>query len=225
MDKIETRLMNKAVHYLGRYASSAARLRQVLQRFAARKLLGDKLEGEEVGEAIERVVRQCEALGYVDDVQFMQMRRRAGRAAGLSSRQILARLMKGGIEGQKANAFMEEAKTDFEGSRELVAAFVQAKKKRLGPYARELNHAPYARELGARELGARGLGARGFGGGDLGGGLDADLRQKHFGRLARAGFAMDVVKRVMNCADAGEADAQLEELQNELEHVGHDEKE
>ena len=34
----ERRLMNKAVHYLGRYTASRQRLREVLGRFADRKL-------------------------------------------------------------------------------------------------------------------------------------------------------------------------------------------
>ncbi len=36
--RAEQRLMNKAVHYLGRYSASRQRLREVLQRFAMRKL-------------------------------------------------------------------------------------------------------------------------------------------------------------------------------------------
>ncbi len=38
IEKTETRLMNKAVHYLGRYSASEQRLREVLSRFATRKL-------------------------------------------------------------------------------------------------------------------------------------------------------------------------------------------
>ena len=48
------RLMNKAVHYLGRYTASRQRLREVLGRFADRKL--DAHDAAEVAAAREQVI-------------------------------------------------------------------------------------------------------------------------------------------------------------------------
>ena len=63
--RAEQRLMNKAVHYLGRYSASRQRLREVLQRFAMRKL--EAHEEAEVARAIDAVLDDCIRLGYVDD--------------------------------------------------------------------------------------------------------------------------------------------------------------
>ena len=53
----ERRLMNKAVHYLGRYTASQQRLREVLVRFAERKL--DAHDADDVAVARERVIGEC----------------------------------------------------------------------------------------------------------------------------------------------------------------------
>ena len=50
----ERRLMNKAVHYLGRYTASRQRLREVLKRFALRKL--ESHDEAEVDRALESVI-------------------------------------------------------------------------------------------------------------------------------------------------------------------------
>ena len=52
--RAEQRLMNKAVHYLGRYIASQQRLREVLRRFAMRKL--ESHDAAELARAIEAVV-------------------------------------------------------------------------------------------------------------------------------------------------------------------------
>ena len=70
--KIKKRLTNKAMHYLGRYASTTARLRQVLQKFAGRKL--ESVPPKVIAQAIEAVIADCQKFGYVDDNAFIQMR-------------------------------------------------------------------------------------------------------------------------------------------------------
>jgi len=79
---IETRLMNKAVDYLGRYASSQQRLSEVLGRFATRKL--DQHDPDEIAAAIAATVTRCQALGYVDDDAFAQSQARSHRRQGRS---------------------------------------------------------------------------------------------------------------------------------------------
>ena len=64
----ETRLMNKAVDYLGRFASSSHRLATVLDRFAKRKL-GD-YDPKDVAAAIASTIARCQQLGYIDDTAF-----------------------------------------------------------------------------------------------------------------------------------------------------------
>ena len=90
IEKTETRLMNKAVHYLGRYSASEQRLREVLSRFATRKLAD--IEPAEVASAMTRVVEKCQRLGYVDDVTFAASQARSQRRQGKSTMAIRQRL-------------------------------------------------------------------------------------------------------------------------------------
>ena len=62
--------MNKALHYLGRYQASRAKLRVILQRFAKRKLIKDQQDNSEeaaIAKAIEDVILLCVEYGYVND--------------------------------------------------------------------------------------------------------------------------------------------------------------
>mgnify|MGYP001345678312 CR=1 FL=1 len=77
---IETRLMHKAVDYLGRYASSQQRLRDVLGRFAARKL--DQHDPDEIAAAIDATMTRCQTLGYVNDDTFARSQVRGHRRQG-----------------------------------------------------------------------------------------------------------------------------------------------
>ena len=87
---VERRLMNKAVDYLGRYATSQHRLREVLYRFALRKL--DKYDPDEIAAAIGATVTRCQTLGYVDDGVFAQSQARSQRRLGRSKLSIRQRL-------------------------------------------------------------------------------------------------------------------------------------
>ena len=128
----ERRLMNKAVHYLGRYTASRQRLREVLRRFAARKL--DSHDGAEVARAIEAVIEDCVRLGYVDDTAFALARARSKRRGGRSALAIRHSLREHAIDQtlvDEALAAADEGSTDGE----LAAALRHAARRRLGPYA------------------------------------------------------------------------------------------
>ncbi len=64
------RIMNKAVDYLGRYASSRHKLGQILQRFANRKLTD--YDPDDIAAAIQQTINQCNQLGYLNDRQFAE---------------------------------------------------------------------------------------------------------------------------------------------------------
>ena len=87
---VKTRLMNKAVDYLGRYAASQHRLREVLGRFALRKL--DKHDPDEIADAISATVTRCQTLGYLNDDSFAQIQARSHRQQGRSKFGIRQRL-------------------------------------------------------------------------------------------------------------------------------------
>ena len=138
-------LMNKAVYYLGRYSSSRQRLREVLQRFAMRKLAA--YEQAEVACAIDAVLDDCIRLGYVDDAAFALSRacskRRSGGSA-LAIRRSLAEHAIGRDLADKALAKADEPTSEGE----LAAALRLAARRRIGPYfKRESDHDTYRRQL------------------------------------------------------------------------------
>ena len=127
------RLMNKAVHYLGRYTASRQRLREVLGRFADRKL--DAHDADEVATAREQVIDDCIRLGYVDDASFALSQARGKRRAGRSGIAIRRALGQHAIDDEIVHAALAEA-DDGISDGELAAALRHAARRRLGPYAR-----------------------------------------------------------------------------------------
>jgi regulatory protein len=141
--RAEQRLMNKAVHYLGRYSASRQRLREVLQRFAMRKL--EAHEEAEVARAIDAVLDDCIRLGYVDDAALSRARsnRRSGGSA-LAIRRSLAEHAIGQDLADEALAAADESTSDGE----LAAALRLAARRRIGPYfTREGDDDTYRKQL------------------------------------------------------------------------------
>ena len=129
----ERRMMNKAVHYLGRYTASRQRLREVLGRFAERKLA--EHDADVVAAAREQVIDDCVRLGYVDDASFALSQARGKRRAGRSKLAIRWAL---GVHALD-NTLIDQAVADADegiSDGELAAALRHAARRRLGPYAR-----------------------------------------------------------------------------------------
>ena len=124
--------MNKAVHYLGRYTSSRQRLREVLKRFAVRKL--ENHDRAEVERALEKVVADCVRLGYVDDTAFALSRARGKRRAGRSALAIRRSLQEHAIDPQLVDDALQAADEDMADG-ELAAALRHAARRRIGPTA------------------------------------------------------------------------------------------
>ena len=131
--RAEQRLMNKAVHYLGRYTSSRQRLREVLQRFARRKL--DHFEPAEISRAINAVITDCVRLCYVDDAAFAMTRARSKRRGGRSALAIRRSLAEHQIDDTLVDAALDAADETLADG-ELAAALRHAVRRRIGPYAR-----------------------------------------------------------------------------------------
>ena len=124
--------MNKAVHYLGRYATSQHRLGQVLARFATRKL-ADADEAD-IEAAIAETIAQCAEFGYVQDDVYARNQARSQRNQGRSARVIRQRLRQHAIDHDAINAAIDEADEHVEDG-ELLAAFRFAHRRRLGVFA------------------------------------------------------------------------------------------
>lgn len=122
-------LFRAAADYLGRYASSTERLRQVLARKVQRRA---QLRGEDAsafsGLVDETVARFIE-LGLLDDRAFAETKLASLRRRGTSKRQSAMKLAEKGVDRETVAAVLEADETDEEG-----AARALAKRRRLGPH-------------------------------------------------------------------------------------------
>ena len=153
--RIKKRLTNKALHYLGRYASTTARLRQVLQKFAKRKL--ETAKPKDIEEAIEVVIAECQKFGYIDDQNFIDSRIRAGRNAGRSERQITQKLLQAGIDREMAQTSLNAHREGY-AQAEWLAALTHIRKKQLGCYGKEREPSPEAYQKQMAKLARAGFG-------------------------------------------------------------------
>lgn len=171
-ETILKKLKNKAVHYLERYASTEARLRDVLRRFARRKMPDEDSQHMEM--LIDQVVASCAEKGYVDDKLFATQKTAALRQGGGSRSAIVRKLLQRGVErkiiADAIDDFDEEYSLEHEYDAELHAALVFARKRRLGPYAKL--------PLGKPEM-------------------KDGWQDRHQASLARAGFGYETISAVM----------------------------
>tara|TARA_B100000989_G_scaffold288076_1_gene258417 strand:- start:46 stop:609 length:564 start_codon:yes stop_codon:yes gene_type:complete len=125
------RLKNKAVHYLGRYASTEKKLTQVLTKFVKKKW--PEVPIDEAGHKIQETVKWCREYGFVNDAGYAIIKVKSGRSKGYSAKQIKQRLTLAGISSQKVLAAFSEVEDTSDI--EFQAALTMARKKRIGPYA------------------------------------------------------------------------------------------
>jgi len=132
-------LHDAALAYLARYAATEAGLRRVLERRVerwARGASGDAGDREAIAaqaEAARRivgeVVARLAAAGAVNDAAFAESRVRSLVRAGRSRQSVAAHLAGKGVDAETARALLPE-----DPDRELAAALVLARRKRIGPF-------------------------------------------------------------------------------------------
>lgn len=116
-----------AIHYVGRYATTCAKLARYLDR-----KVRERGWAEDGGAPIERVVARCAALGYVDDAAFAAARGAALGRRGFGERRVAQDLHAAGVAEEEAAPVRTHAR---DGALEAALAF--ARRKRIGPFARE----------------------------------------------------------------------------------------
>jgi regulatory protein len=114
-----------AIAYLGKYATTQARLRSYL----ARKVSERGGEGEDQP-PLDAIVARCAELGYVDDAGFAAARGAALLRRGFGERRIALALRAVGIDAETAAPAREAARENA-----LDAALAFARRKRIGPFA------------------------------------------------------------------------------------------
>ena len=114
-----------AIVYVGRYATTRARLRTYLIR-----KLRERGWAEEGAAPIEALVERCAALGYVDDRQFATARAASLGRRGYGARRVGDALRAAGIAEPDAAPARAEAD---EAAWTTAVAF--ARRRRIGPFA------------------------------------------------------------------------------------------
>ena len=167
------RMMNKAIDYLGRYASSRHKLGQILQRFANRKLTD--YQAADIAVAIQQTIDQCSQLGYVDDRQFAVTVARSERRLGRSQSVIRRRLRQHALSEDIITYAVGEVDENVANG-DLQAAIRFAQRRRLGPFAKR--RSSHHQRLKPHQWKKRDLGA-----------------------MARAGFPLVISQQVLDHDD------------------------
>jgi regulatory protein len=136
-------LENAALHYLKRYSATVSQLKTVLMRRVDRSV---RFHGGERTEAIGWVTALVEKLvrnGLVNDQAYAETKAHSLRASGRSSRVIAQKLKLKGVAKEVVAQKVAEASAELS---EEAAALIWARKKRLGPFRRDLKTRPDNRQ-------------------------------------------------------------------------------
>jgi regulatory protein len=170
-------LHDVAVLYLERYASTAEGLRRILQRRVRRAEMADTPVMDNVEQAIDAIVAKFVSAGVVDDQAFAQTKARALHRRGTSDRMTRRRLALAGIGADTLDKAMAGL------DEELHADPGQREWQAAAALARRRRLGPY-RAVADRK----------------------DHRQRDLAALARAGFAYDLARRIIDAKDVDSLD-------------------
>jgi regulatory protein len=137
-------LQDRALDYLGRYAASTRRLRQVLTRRIRRSAEAHDFDPSTLLTELEQVIQRLTRSGLLNDTAFAEMKARNLNRRGGSRRQIAAKLAASGVaaaERVRAIERLEEETPDAENA----AALAYAKRRRLGVFRAKPDDSPERR--------------------------------------------------------------------------------
>lgn len=130
------RLKRRALYYLERFAASRAHLGHVLARRALRDAAALDLPEAPVRDAIETLLGELERLGLLDDRAYAEARARRLAEKGKPPRRIAQDLASRGVDRALATAATRALEAESPNL-ELETAIAFARRRRLGPFARE----------------------------------------------------------------------------------------
>ncbi len=117
-------LQSLAVRYVGRYATTRAKLTAYLHRKVA-----DRGWAGEGAPPVAAVVERCVDAGYVDDQAFAEARSRSLACRGYGYRRLEVALNQSGLAPEVAQALRPDEEAAFESAR------IFARKRRIGLFA------------------------------------------------------------------------------------------
>ncbi len=148
-------LENAALHYLERYASSAANLRRILMRRVVKSAEAHETDPAEGEALVDALIARYRESGVLDDAGYAEMRAASLHRQGASRRMTRGKLAMKGVAAEDIDAALESlAETVPEP--DLAAACNYARRRRLGPWRRTDREEHRDRDLAA-------LGRQGFG--------------------------------------------------------------
>lgn len=131
----EEKLSELALRYVGRFATTRAKL----QAYLRRKVRERGWEGGRPPD-FEAIAQRFAERGYVDDAGYALAKSRALTGRGYGKRRVVQALRVAGIEEEDGEAARELADAEA-----VSAALRFAEKRRLGPFAERGDH-PHERE-------------------------------------------------------------------------------
>ena len=136
----EARLRDLALHYVGRFATTRAKLNAYLKR----KIVERGWDGGTAPD-IEALSAQFVTLGYIDDAGYAAMKAGALTRRGFGTRRVSEALRAAGIDETDRAPALDDAAAERWSSADAFA-----RRKRLGPYA----DTPVAREKRDKQIAA-----------------------------------------------------------------------
>ncbi|MEQ8319970.1 MAG: regulatory protein RecX [Rhodospirillales bacterium] len=162
-------LENSAAHYLGRFATSTAHLRQLMMQKVQRSVMHHGTDADEGAKFVETIIEKFERLGFLNDQTYGEMRARSLHAKGTPVRGIRYKLQQKGLSEDVIDSALAALADEVEvRDLDLSAALRLAQRRRLGPYLSDEREVRDAR------------------------------REKDMAVMARAGFSYDVVCQVLD---------------------------
>ncbi|NVJ69150.1 MAG: RecX family transcriptional regulator [Alphaproteobacteria bacterium] len=132
----EAYLERAALHYLGRFSSTEANLRAVLERKIRRRNEDNAAPTDEQRRWVDTVVAKCVRYGYVDDTNYARSRIDALVRKGKPVRMIVQDLRYKGVPSDIAEAALNELRQDEDRDADRQAAAAYARRRRFGPFRR-----------------------------------------------------------------------------------------
>ena len=123
------RLEELALRYVGRYATTRAKLRSYLARKVRERGWADALAPD-----FEALATRLTALGYIDDAAYALSKSQALASRGYGKRRLEAKLRLDGVDEEDSEAARDHAEAEA-----VDAALRFAKRRRIGPFGAEIS--------------------------------------------------------------------------------------
>lgn len=127
-------LENAALHYLERFASSAANLRRMLMRKVDLSVRAHGTDRAEAAGWVDALIERYRSSGLLDDAGYARMKAESLHRRGTSSRAIREKLASKGVTRDHVDQALDRVEEEVAGDVDLAAALALARRRRLGPY-------------------------------------------------------------------------------------------